>query len=610
MQPRVPPSLARYMSELNEEQQAAVLHEDSVVVRAGPGSGKTRVLVSKVGYLLSAVIPNRQGVAAITYTNQAAREVTHRLGRLGLHPGRQLASRTVHSWCLQAVILPYGELTGHAAHVGGIVSDRQSIAILDKCLSRAGAPYRRAEWEQSLITAIRRSMAVGESLYKYDPAKVQAALLYENELAQANQSDYESLVLQALRIIQDSEHARDLLSSKYPWILVDEYQDLGAVVHQIVQDLHGQAGVKVFAVGDPDQTIMGFSGADPRYLNELAASEDFLDVELKINYRSGSAIVAASHAVLQESRPHESHASSGEGTIEAVFVEGGLENHAIETTIRVRRLLEAGEPYHEIAILYPSRGPLRDALVSKFIEEGLPFIDERDQQLPRSGITDFLRLCAARRIAGPLPGSASAEHSGVPSVRALATGMVRSMSLAGMVGVSTKASSRALWLVLGDLGESEESAVELIDRLRLALPLERWAAASSEDNDSTAINEIREVAARLSLSVEDLAGAEFQRNRVVLTTYHSAKGREFGAVVMPGLVEGIMPRLEWSKVERSYIEPARALIAESRRSFYVALTRARQSVTLIYGQGWETSWGDFNEYGPSRFVVDVLSKIA
>jgi DNA helicase-2/ATP-dependent DNA helicase PcrA len=95
---------------------------------------------------------------------------------------------------------------------------------------------------------------------------------------------------------------------------------------------------------------------------------------------------------------------------------------------------------------------------------------------------------------------------------------------------------------------------------------------------------------------------------VVLTTFHSAKGCEYGVVILPGLVEGLVPWLSWSKRHRRYEEPARAVMAEQRRTFYVAVTRAAHSVILVYGPYWE-NWGHRNELGPSRFVVDILERL-
>lgn len=188
----LPPHVAREVGALDARQRLAVLHPESVVIRAGPGSGKTRTLVAKVAYLLAAVVPGRRGVAAITYTNQAAREVTRRLARLGLSPGRRLVSRTVHSWCLTAILEPYAHITGvPMPSVGGVVDDKAAEDLLRECLDEVGAEYERTVWEQPLITRIRRAIGAGYDVSGFDDAKVAAAHLFDERLAERQLIDYD-----------------------------------------------------------------------------------------------------------------------------------------------------------------------------------------------------------------------------------------------------------------------------------------------------------------------------------------------------------------------------------------------------------------------------------
>ena len=156
----------------------------------------------------------------------------------------------------------------------------------------------------------------------------------------------------------------------------------------------------------------------------------------------------------------------------------------------------------------------------------------------------------------------------------------------------------------------DETTATLVDLLDAALGLTALAAASREQRDQAALDRLREMSEAHGVTLEQLAGPDLAMGKVVVTTYHSAKGREFSAVVLPGLVEGIVPRLEWAKSRRAFREPARAVVAEERRTFYVALTRAADAALLIYGPMWETEWGAPNELGPSRFVVDVVERLA
>jgi DNA helicase II / ATP-dependent DNA helicase PcrA len=350
---RVAGVLAKEVRQLNAKQRAAVLHPASTAVRAGPGSGKTRTLVTKIGYLLSSQIPLHQGVAAITYTNQAAQEVGRRLSRLGIEPGRRLSTSTVHSWCLNSILRPYAALSGvPLAEPLTICSDSHAVDLTDECLSRAGADYWKAESEIPGLTSIRRALSAGEGTSGYEPNKVVAACLYDDRLVDLGLIDYEAMVSRALRVVEGNAAANDLIAARYPWLVVDEYQDLGPVLHRLVTVLHDSADVNVFCVGDPDQTVMGFTGADPRYLNELAGRDDFLPVDLEFNYRCGSAIISAASTVLGETREHQADPYRDDaGVVEPIAVRGGLDGHAAVVVEKIRASLAVGIPGHEIAIL-------------------------------------------------------------------------------------------------------------------------------------------------------------------------------------------------------------------------------------------------------------------
>jgi len=152
--------------------------------------------------------------------------------------------------------------------------------------------------------------------------------------------------------------------------------------------------------------------------------------------------------------------------------------------------------------------------------------------------------------------------------------------------------------ILGD-----EPVIAMVDRLDDILDLHAVGADSGEDKGSLAA--VRSAYDDHNLTLEEFVGVEASIGKVVLTTYHSAKGREFRFVILPGLVEGIMPRWIWTRRE-GYVEPPPPELAQSRRTFYVGLTRASDVALLIYGPGWTNDGGYWTELGPSRFAVDVV----
>jgi DNA helicase-2/ATP-dependent DNA helicase PcrA len=310
---------------------------------------------------------------------------------------------------------------------------------------------------------------------------------------------------------------------------------------------------------------------------------------------------------------HPDPERSDAGIVEPIRVSGGLGDHAAVVAQKVADIMSAGVPAERIAVLYPRRGRLLELVLQALTEAAIPFVHERDQRLPTGPIVEFLRRSAARRLAGPQPcGHQSALDTPVsaPTIRQLSDEYI---SLCG----ARRPRPHAV-----DIGERLISVVdeppdsgtavgsqrvsEFIQKLDHAVELVLVAASSREQRDHSALEALRNLDADVDLTLEEFAGPEVPLGKLTVTTYHSAKGREFSVVVLPGLVEGIVPRLSWSKRFGRYEEPARAVVAEDRRTFYVAITRAADAAVLIYGPGFETEWGAWNELGPSRFVVDVI----
>jgi DNA helicase-2/ATP-dependent DNA helicase PcrA len=198
------------------------------------------------------------------------------------------------------------------------------------------------------------------------------------------------MTLEALGIVQTSQDVRELLVARYPWIAVDEDQDLGGPLHQIVSELGG-AGSKIFAVGDPDQCILAFTGADPSYLMDLSEEDDaFRTIRLRFNYRSGARLIAAAEATLGSARNYRAAQDRDhEGDIEFEEVDGGLERQA-ERVVHgiVPELIAAGVEPHEIAVLYKQRGELFDALLEEIGRADDQYLVEKDVRFRRHLLCD------------------------------------------------------------------------------------------------------------------------------------------------------------------------------------------------------------------------------
>jgi DNA helicase-2/ATP-dependent DNA helicase PcrA len=616
------PLLAAEFAVLHPLQLDAALHNGNLVVLAGPGAGKTRTLVARVGYLLAAISEHR-GAAAITFTDAAASEVSARLRQLGLSPGRRLASRTVHAFCLQHVMLTYGDIAGHPLPHGFQILDAAgSEQLWESALGAVGVPLGRrgVRGELPTLTTIRRRDAAHEDTSDFPRQYRQAVTDYERRLREGSLLDFDEMTFGALQVLRDSQPARDLLIARFPHLVVDEYQDLGPVLHALVTVLM-DAGMTISAFGDPDQTMFEFQGADPRYLTDLANRNDVTPVRLTLNYRSGSALVAVGRAALGADRGyHHDPDRADPGVIEILPVDGDLDAHAEQTAQVVTGLLQRGVPAEDIAVLYPGQTDLQQHIETALTAAMIPFDSERARHTPGGPLGELVASCAARRLSGPLPGHDEAPptrstvgtvrrpHGGgrAPStVRELAAAWHRLITDTGLASAddNPRSLARSLLRVLDapDREDPANSAARFIRALSDVLNLPQLAAERNDRRDRLAPAAFEE-ACHDGTTMAELAGGRVP-GRLILTTYHSAKGREFSAVVLPGLVEGLVP-FYFANQGISTRELERA-----RRLFYVAVTRAIDAVVLIPGSRF-TAWGRTYRTRWSQFIADIQREMS
>ncbi|MFB8280487.1 ATP-dependent helicase [Nocardia colli] len=606
---QIAPALARGLEGLNLDQQEVVQANGNLVVLAGPGSGKTRTLAAKVAHLLESDVSDWRALAAITYTRHAAREIVDRVRRLGLEPGNQLVCNTVHGWCLSAILQPYGPLVGIGSPDLGVVIDDRSepwINLLQSCFDEVGVGLD-ARYETIAIGKIRRRLAAGIPLDHNDPI-VRASLLFDEKLLADGWWDFDAMVARSLQIVRDNPAIARLVAAKYQWLVIDEYQDLGPVLHELVLIMHATVRTGIIAFGDPDQTTMAFAGADPRFLRNLAATEGFQSPQLRINYRCGRAIIAASHTALEGRREHYPDPDrSDDGIVEPIFIAGGLDHHAEVVVHKIGELAEAGVPLHQIAILYPRKGPLLTAVRDALHDNGVGYRHERDDRLPSGELADFLRDCATRAIAGPQGQYAAVSSSDpIPIVEDLVQAYLRLRRHADL-HPDRRVAQRRLIKMVASQDASLRVDVWLSEHVE-ALKLGEIARRSHDHRDRAAVSAFLKAGQRRGLKLGDIAAGAAQEGKVTLTTYHSAKGREWQVVILPGLIDGILPYRK-PGVEDSALQPVEPRqFEQDRRLFYVGMTRARSAVILLYGPRWATD-GPSRDPGISPFARDVLAHL-
>lgn len=603
--------LRQEFDRLNEKQQESVRLDGNVVVLAGPGSGKTATLVVKAARLLAELISPPQALACITYNNDAVQEIRSRMSALGIFPGRRLFLGSVHSFCLNCILRPYAGLVYPLYRDGvNVAIPEEAEGFLGRALEKH-LPEVRAEYYVADITRFRRAQFCGEDISGFDDRNGIAVLEYQAVLEKNGVIDFEGMVGLALQLLREHPWMRDLVAARYPWLIVDEYQDLGGPLHAIVTTLVDQAGTKVFAVGDPDQTIYDFTGADPRYLIELSTRADFTAIRLKFNYRSGQKLISAGQAALAPESPRNYQSAPDRkdlGEVYLVRAEDDLRDHAVKAVGAVEAAIAAGTKLEEIAIFYRARRQVLPELVGELDKSGIEYLAEKSSRYPSTPTIRWLQSLAGYLVK-PAPSRNSGFFELYRQYRA-------AIAAAGEVDI--EADSLELRAVFYDtLAGNVPPETRLADWLRridTALGLRRAAAKCGDRRDDLAslqqLLDATDTAGPLSeVTITDFATDGRIEGKIILTTLHSSKGRQFDIVVIPGLVEGIMPPRPWSKMKRQYLEPSPKVLAESRRLFYVGFTRARYCVHLIWSSGYTGAYGYKINLGASRFVKEIEAKL-
>lgn len=601
MSDRASKSYQEALAELNARQREAFDSSENTVLLAGPGSGKTATLVLKVARLLDD-IPAPRGVACLTYGNEAANEFEGRLRDYGLRSGGRLFTGTVHSFCLAQVLRPFAHRLGDTHRylaTSEIASDGELDAARQNGLDSAAINEPVSWWKPKIEEYRKLALVAPEFADGLDARLPRVCEGYAQHLRRIHRIDFDDIVLGSLSLLRDHTHVRRALWAKYPWFVVDEYQDLGLPLHRIVTMLVESAGVKVFAVGDPDQSIYNFNGARPEFLGELATREDFRPIRLELNYRCGQQIIDASLHVLQPEEPRGFlSATQGDKRGEVVFTpcEGGLDEQAAQVLARTQLLIAAGVPAGEIGVFAKRWGDL--AACEKLLRSsGVPFRLVRGREYKSTPLTALVEAMIAWCAGG--------WRSGSPRMTAIFASWQRlSSACRGTSARSDDLAERVtLYKVLSALRDPEMTIGEWIKAIDSAMGLSdvKTVPAGVPLRMRHDTQELRRML--VSLAGADVAGqtlAEFagiDREKVVLQSLHSSKGREYTAVFMLALEDGVIPQ---------YKEDNR----DARRLFYVGMTRARQEVHLLFSGFFVTAKGQRRDDGPSPFLRELWKRLS
>ncbi len=575
----------------NPGQWAAYESVGHCVVLAGPGSGKTKTLTVKLARMLAEDVHEPRGLACITYNNECARELENRLEALGVQPSERIFIGTVHSFSLTQIVLPYAKSARLGLPDKFCVATRAERARALDCAFKhtIGGPENPQDWDFRMGN-YRRSILNRDSgeWRTRDPQLAGLVEAFEEELRAMGRIDFDDMPLLAVRALRENKWLQNALLAKFPILVVDEYQDLGRALHRMVMGLCFSAGIRLFAVGDADQSIYGFTGAHPELLQQLSARDDVETVYLRLNYRCGSCIVEASTYALGEDRDYEAAEGAEEGTIYFHPRNGQYAQQAdyLFSTLLPgiqRRLpdLQLGD----IAILYPAAW-IGDAVADAAQDHVFPTIRTDGNSIyPRaSRLMRWLEQCAQWCSEG--------WQTGSPRFTRLTKEGRRLFAEALLTEDDLYAFQCQLMTALWECRNSTLCLHQWLNVLRDKVIDDLIAACLTlQDERETLAAFIERCAASgdcAAMVLGQFAGQVEGSNCVNLSTLHSSKGREFSVVIMFGMDDGRIPRNNSSLRQ----------LVEARRLFYVGFTRAKTELHMM-----------FSANRPSPFVIEVQRRL-
>lgn len=578
----------------NAEQWAAYESAHHCVMLAGPGSGKTKTLILKLARVLVEDVQAPRGVACITYSQETARELVRRLGDLGLRESSRLFIGTIHSFCLLNLLIPYAKLAQLQIPLPIKVAP---VGEADRIFTRASEAMfgLRNPWRKHAIDAIRRRhLDRDNAAWRNAGDDARLADAYEAALRAEGYLDFEDLVHFGQRLVLENDWVLPIIRARFPVLAVDEYQDLGVGLHRIVQRLAFDGGIRLIAVGDVDQSIYGFNGANSELLSRLAARPDVERVRLQVNYRSANDIIRMAERALGQDRNYRAVDENRQARIEICHCSEGLaeQAYAAMTTIIPDALAaKGGRQLGDVAILYRT-AEIGNLVAQAATDAGYSFI-RIDNAAPykktpvTSWVEDCARWCSGGwQVAAPRLKDLLGKWFSFRRSR-----LTRLEEQNERVKVTKFLwDHRGVWQATDFLREMRE---ELLDDLLASQP----QLADQTASVAAMSRALGTGGALAGITTLRLAGRDGSPDQLNLLTLHSAKGTEYDVVIMVGLDQGSFPWRDESGDQ----------LAESRRLFYVGITRAKDEVYILYSGFTERS-GQRYHNGPSIFLEGLLNE--
>ena len=634
--------MSGFTGTLNPQQRQAATHiHGPLLILAGAGTGKTRVITARIAYMVNEGIAPEH-ILAVTFTNKAATEMRERVNdmvRDGL--GRKVVLGTFHAFCARM-------LREHAEHVGYkknfiIYSQSEQTSLIKRILARLLVKEETCE-PSAALSRISRAKNYGESLG--DPEKsLDAALMvaYQDEMRALNAMDFDDLLLLGVKLLEETPSVRGLLHQRHRFVMVDEFQDTNSLQMRLLRALVPSPH-NVCVVGDDDQSIYGWRGAEITNITEF---ENFFPnptvVKLEENYRSTTPILHTANSLIKNNagrRPKSLWSrNNGNDRIRLVITEDDKEEADMIAKEVEQARFSRGEEWESFAVLFRTNDQSR-VLEQQFRQRKIPyrvvgarsFFDRREVKDVLAYLSvlhnphDDISLLRILNVPTRGIGTATAELARERSMEKhhsvfvalcdddfLRTIPERSRNaIRGFTALITKfaAAARAPGTLLSQMTEhlvAETGYLQFLQKnaktpedylawengiKELLKSIDGYDQRNRSDGlggflDEVSLNDDRE-------DKDDIT----KKKGVCLITMHASKGLEFPFVYLPGLEQGILPH------KRSYDE---GRVDEERRLFYVGITRAMKKLTLSYVR-FRTKWGQRQSSLPSPFLRELDMK--
>lgn len=635
-----------YLNSLNGPQREAVTNTDGhLLLLAGAGSGKTRVLVCRCAYILDQYLAAPQNILAITFTNKAAKELKDRITSMIGDEGYSVWAMTFHSLCLRILRQEIGILDYQSNFV--IYDTDDQLKVMKQCVSELNLNDKQypprglldivSKAKNRLISPERFAMENKDGFQAI--AYSRAYALYQRKLKEYNALDFDDLIMLTVQIFKEYPEIRDKWSRRFKYVMVDEYQDTNNAQYILVTYLSGYHG-NLCVVGDDDQSIYGWRGAD--ISNILDFEKQFKDtktIKLEQNYRSTSTILDAANSVISRNTGRKDKAlwtDKGKGElIHRICVDDAYQEPQFVVK-NIKEQMDKGRQYKDFAVMYRTNAQSR-VFEEAFNRARIPYklvgATSFYKRKEIKDVTAYLQvICnpgdsvSLRRIINvPARGIGDTtiekmqnycEENGISLFMALSD--TELLSDLRAVGLKVKAFGEMMHDFRRKLMELpvDKLMEYIIDRTGLITVLEEENTIEAEgriDNIREYINvatqfaeaedlddkSLQEFLASAQLA-SDTDGIDDKDDSVLLLTLHSAKGLEFPVVYLVGMEEGVFPGL------RSMEDPEE--MEEERRLAYVGITRAKEQLYLLNARS-RMMYGKTTSNRVSRFEKEIPEEL-